>query len=111
MRKAQKKETSIKSPERMDFQIVNVNADYIEFVVSYALGEDQWRVDGIGWMNHGKPSYYLRLLRLNRAFVSGKYYQKALLTEKNASFKFRNKLLESLTVSGIEKHFSSAKQQ
>ena len=88
-------------PDKLFFQLVNTNADYIEFVVSYHLGEDHWTVDGIGWMNGGKPAYYLRLLRMNSAPASGKYYKKALIVEKNSSYKFENKVLNTFALYNV----------
>ena len=95
-------------PQSLDFQLINMNADYIEFIVSYVIKEDKWRVDGIGWIQAGNPMYYLRRLRLDGtpAKVSA-YSRKALLTKKKMSYKFNNAILEELVISNIEKIFSA----
>ncbi len=98
-------------PEQLFFQLINTNTDYIEFVVSYFIGEDQWLVDGIGWLKKDKPSYYLRLIRLNGFPARGKSFKDALIVEKKSSLIFENKLLAEFTLTNIDQMMTPAKRQ
>jgi hypothetical protein len=99
----------VTKPDRLLFQIVNPNVDYLEFVVSYYIGEDHWVVDGIGWLKKAKPTYYLRLLRLNGVPVAKQSFKKALLVEKHSSFKFANNALDTLILNNIHQLLSKTK--
>lgn len=92
-------------PESLSFQLINTNAEYIEFVVYYEMAGEHWSIDGIGWMHEGKPSYYLRLLRLNKALAEDSFYKRALIAKKGQSYMFKNKDLQELTLSNISQIF------
>lgn len=92
-------------PESLSFQLVNTNAEYIEFVVCYEIADEKWSIDGIGWIHEGKPNYYLRLLRLNKALAEESFYRRALIGKKGQSYMFKNKALQELTLSNISQLF------
>ena len=94
-------------PDRMHFQLINTNKDYLEFVVSYFTGENQWLVDGIGWLKKDKSTYYLRLIRRNGFPVRGEAYKEALIVEKNSSLIFKNKTLDEFVLGHVELQFPS----
>ena len=92
-------------PANLQFQLVNTNDGYLEFVVSYALGEDRWMVSGIGWMSGATPKYYLRLLRLNGKPAPESIYSSAKVVLKKASYKFKKGKLDALVLESIENIF------
>ena len=94
------------TPKNQFFQLVNNLNDYIEFIVSYHIGENHWVVDGIGWLSNGSPSYYLHHLRLNCFTAAGVYYGKALIVEQDSSLRFGNKVLDELALSRVHQIFN-----
>jgi len=87
------------------FQLINSHEEYIEFVVSYTLGQDYCIASGIGWMNEVSSKYYLWRLRSNGNLAEESFYKKAQLVSKNSSYKFKNEKLDILTVTSIESIF------
>lgn len=100
----------ISEPQKLVFQLINTNTDYIEFVVSYVIKEDKWRIDGIGWIQEGNPTYYLRRLRLDGVPANAAVYaKKALLMKKKMSYRFNCSSLDELTLFNIAHIFTSTK--
>ena len=88
-----------------NFQLINTNDEYIEFVVSYALDLDYYVASGIGWMSNSAPKYYLRLLRLNGKLVAETTYKNARIALRNSSYRFKDKNLEMMVLGSIENIF------
>lgn len=93
------------TPGSKSFQLININDEYIEFVVSYTLGHDYWATSGIGWMSKTAPKYYLRLLRINGKPAPESMYKKARVVLKNSSYKFKDECLDLMTLGCIENIF------
>lgn len=90
------------APQKIIFEPIQQHEDYIEYRVSYLIGEDKWVVDGIGWVTENGATYYLRSLELNnRQVASPPHQQKALLVEQDSSLKFNHQALEDFTLVNI----------
>src|SRR3990167_2273118 len=89
----------------LQFQLVNTNDGYLEFVVSYTLGQDCFMVSVIGWMSGATPKYYLRLLRLNGKPAPESIYNSAKIVLKHASYRFKKGKLDALVMESIENVF------
>lgn len=92
-------------PKQINFSLTSRNVDYIEFRLSYFIGDDDWKVDCIGWMECQKPTYYARNLVLNSVVANARYTQ-ALLTNKELSLKFKHKELHEFTLLNIRNVFT-----
>lgn len=92
-------------PDKLIFKLVKYDIDYIQFKVSYNVGEDEWVAQGIAWLKADNTiAYYIR--NLNSSIdsthdLSYLYQHKAFLIEQDYSLKFSHQLLEDFTLHNI----------
>lgn len=101
------------NPTKLAFKLVKYDIDYIQFSVSYAVGDDEWIAYGIGWLKGSDVAYYLRSLNSSIDSDHNLYYlyhQKAYLTEQDHSLKFSHQMLEDFTLTNIRKSLAKRRR-
>lgn len=92
-------------PDKLIFKLVKYDIDYIQFKVSYNVGEDEWVAHGVAWLKDDNTiAYYIRSLNssIDSAHDLSKLYQhKAYLVEQDYSLKFSYQMLEDFTLHNI----------
>jgi hypothetical protein len=94
----------MREPDKLVYKLVKYDVDYIQFSVSYNVGEDEWIVHGVGWLKGDDIAYYIRSLNSRADSNHNLYYlyqYQAYLTEEDHSLKFSHQLLENFTLKNI----------
>jgi hypothetical protein len=93
-------------PNKLVFKLVKYDIDYIQFKVSYKVGEDEWVAHGVAWLKADNTiAYYIRSLNSSMDAVhdlSKQYQQQACLIEQDYSLKFSDPLLDDFTLNNIQ---------
>ena len=94
------------NPDKLVFKLVKYDIDYIQFKVSYDVGEDEWVTHGVAWLKTDNSiAYYIRSLNSSADTVhdlSRQHQLKAFLFEKEYSLKFSHPMLEDFTLHNIQ---------